>query len=286
MNAPLRDVRIALLERPRSSRGLGYLSGPIARLLEGLGARVDVVHPERRPHRLDAPLPWHLAILKSGSSGALHLAAAAEAWGIPCVNPAEATRLAQDKVASAVVLSNAGLPFPGCRAMWLGSAVPDTAPFGDEVVLKAQRGSLGMAVWKAKRGQLPDLVRSLPKGPYLLMDWIPHWGEDLKVYAAGRWMAGIRRPFPARTLEEKRGRSVPVPGEAAAVARETGRLLGLRFFGCDFVEGPEGWVLVDVNAFPGYKGASGAAEAIVHEIAAMPVPSREGRGGLVAGSTT
>jgi hypothetical protein len=32
------------------------------------------------------------------------------------------------------------------------------------------------------------------------------------------------------------------------------------------VKGPDGWVLVDVNAFPGYKGAIGSPEALTAEI--------------------
>jgi hypothetical protein len=41
----------------------------------------------------------------------------------------------------------------------------------------------------------------------------------------------------------------------------------LACYGCDFVRGPAGWTLVDVNAFPGYKGAVGAAAALAAEVA-------------------
>ena len=99
------------------------------------------------------------------------------------------------------------------------------------------------------------------------MDWVPHQGDDLKVFVAGDWLAAIERPFPARTLAEKQGRPAPAPAAAAAAARQAGRVLGLSCFGCDFVAGPGGWTLVDLNAFPGYKGAPGAAEAVADEIA-------------------
>ena len=70
----------------------------------------------------------------------------------------------------------------------------------------------------------------------------------------------------APLLQSQRGRPVPVAIHAE-VARAVGCGLGLRCFGCDFVSTAEGWRLVDVNAFPGYKGALGAAGAIVNEIA-------------------
>ena len=98
------------------------------------------------------------------------------------------------------------------------------------------------------------------------MERVLHTGDDLKVFIAGEWMTATERPFPAASYADKLGRPSPLPPGVAEVAREAGRLLGLDCFGCDFVKGPDGWVLVDVNAFPGYKGAIGAPEALVVEI--------------------
>jgi ribosomal protein S6--L-glutamate ligase len=68
-------------------------------------------------------------------------------------------------------------------------------------------------------------------------------------------------------LAAKLGRPAELPTEVADATRHVGALLGLSCFGVDFVRGPDGWVMVDVNAFPGYKGAPGAVEALVDEIA-------------------
>ena len=73
--------------------------------------------------------------------------------------------------------------------------------------------------------------------------------------------------FPARSFAEKLGRAAVVPPEVADATRKAGALLGLTCFGVDFVQGSDGWVMVDVNAFPGYKGAEGVIEALVAEIA-------------------
>jgi ribosomal protein S6--L-glutamate ligase len=298
MNRALRGLRIGFVERPHPPGHRGSVTyGLIPLLLEG-GARVEIVHAERGLHRLDIEPPWDLVVLKSGSAAALHLAAAAEGWGIPSVNRSEATRLAQDKLASTTVLQRAGLPVAPARLAWLGPGAvcpeattwqaarldgrPDPPhrpseephPFRERLniladrplIVKAARGSRGVGLWAVEAGELPALVEKVPGGPYLLMERIPHAGDDLKVFVAGGWVAAVERPFPATTLETKLGRPVPVPGDAAEVARKVGRLIGLTCFGCDFVEGPDGWTLVDVNAFPGYKGAAEAPVALAAAI--------------------
>lgn len=282
MTRPLSGRRIGLLERPHPPGYQGALVDALLPLLRERGALVDLVHAERGFHRLDRRPPWDLVVLKSGSAAARHVAAAAEAWGIPAVNGSDATRLAQDKLASVAILRRAGLPIAPSWLAWLGPGVAAMTPFdrladldARPVVVKAARGSQGRGLWMAGTGKLSALAPTLPDGPYLIMAWIEHGGDDLKVYAAGPWLAALARPFPATTLEAKRGRPMPVPADVAVTVREVGRLLGLTCYGCDFVQGDDGWTLVDVNAFPGYKGAEGAAVAIAAEIeraVAEPLP--------------
>lgn len=275
MTFPLAGLRVGLLERRHPPGHRGSLIEHLLPCLRAGGALVDVVHAEEGWHPVDTAPAWDVAVLKSGSAAALHLAAAAEAWGIPCLNPSEATRLAQDKLAATVVLQRAGLPIAPARPAWLG---PDAAgapavaealvALGDRrLVVKAARGSQGVGLWTVEPGHLPAWAADATPGPYLLMDWIPHRGDDLKVFVAGDWMTAIERPFPARTLADKQGRPAALPPEVESATRAVGRLLGLTCYGCDYVAGPDGWTLVDANAFPGYKGAPAAPAAIAHEIA-------------------
>lgn len=273
MTHALRGLRVGYLERPHPPGYRGSVTSRLVPLLRKSGARVEIVHAERGAHRLDEVPPWDLVVLKSGSAAALHLAAAVEGWGIPSVNPGEATRLAQDRLASAAILQRAGLPVAPSYMVWFGS---EPAPqqlmerldtLADRpLILKAARGSRGTGLWIVEVGGLKELVAHLPEGPYLIMERVPHAGHDLKVFVTGDWMAAIHRPFPAKTLAAKFGKPARIPWEVADATREAGRLLGLRCFGCDFVRGPDGWTLVDVNAFPGYKGVAGAPEALAAEI--------------------
>ena len=266
MNSALRGLRIGFIERPHPPWHRGSVTYRLIPLLRKMGALIELVHAETNLHRLDTAPPWDLVVLKSGSAAALHLAAASEAQGTPSVNRSEATRLAQDKLASAAILQRAGLPIAPVHLAWLGSMqklgeLPDRP-----LIVKAARGSQGVGLWSVGPGELPALAPTLPQGPYLLMERVPHAGNDLKVFVAGEWMAATERPFPAASYADKLGRPSSLPPGVAEVAREAGRLLGLDCFGCDFVKGLDGWTLVDVNAFPGYKGAVGAPEALAAEI--------------------
>ena len=106
----LAGVRIGLLERPHLPGHQGALVDRLTPALLSQGADVQVVHAERGRHRLDVAPPWDVVVLKSGSAAALHVAAAAQAWGIPSVNSAAATRTAQDKLLVALMCQDAGLP--------------------------------------------------------------------------------------------------------------------------------------------------------------------------------
>jgi ribosomal protein S6--L-glutamate ligase len=297
----LRGLRIGYIERPHPPGHRGSVTYRLIPLLRKRGAQIELVHAEKNLHRLDTAPPWDLVVLKSGSAAALHLAAAAEAQGTPSVNRSEHTRLAQDKLASAAILQRAGLPIAPAHLAWLGSSIARSkvsvrrsmgdgdspvltchAPEGPQLLMKqfgelserplmvkAARGSRGAGLWGVEPGELPALAATLPEGPYLLMERVPHTGDDLKVFVAGEWMAATERPFPAASYADKLGRPAPLPSSVAEVAREAGRLLGLECFGCDFVKGPGGWVLVDVNAFPGYKGAIGAPESLAAEISRL-----------------
>jgi len=265
-------MRIGYLERRHSMTHQGSVTEQLLPLLRQRGARVEVVHAEEAAHRVDVAPPWDLVVLKSGSAAALHLAAVAEAYGIASVNTSDATRTTRDKLSSSAILRRAGLPLPSSYLAWLGTTSTESASgrleelSGGSWVVKSARGWHGKGVWFEQGVRLPALAESLPDGPYLVMEQVEHAGDDLKVFVAGQWMDAIQRPFPATTLSDKQGCRAALPADVAVASRRVGQLLGLRCYGCDFVSGAAGWTLVDVNAFPGYKGAPGAPEALVDEI--------------------
>ena len=256
--------RVALIERRGSFSSDGSLAPDLVACLAARGARVLLVHAELGVHRIDRRPPWEIAVLKSGSPPALHLAAAARAFGVPCVNEPDATRLAQDRLAWPAVLERAGLPIAHSTSAWLDGRLPASAAPRLPLLLKTQRGSQGVGTWTVDR--LQNGHATFDVGPYLVMDRVEHAGDDLKVFVAGAWMRAVSRRYPANSLAEKQGRPAVLPDDVAETTTRVGQLLGLSCYGCDFVRGDDGWTLVDVNAFPGYKGAAGAAVAVADVI--------------------
>ena len=163
MNSALRGLRIGFIERPHPPGHRGSVTYRLIPLLRKAGALIELVHAETNLHRLDTAPPWDLVVLKSGSAAALHLAAAVEAQGIPSVNGSEATRLAQDKLASAAILQRASLPIAPVHLAWLSSLqklgeLPDCP-----LIVKAARSSQGVGLWSVGPGSFPPWQRSSPK---------------------------------------------------------------------------------------------------------------------------
>ena len=87
---------------------------------------------------------------------------------------------------------------------------------------------------------------------------MPGDGYDLKVYGVGRRVAVRRARFtPGRVDAAREPVEHPDPG-LGRIAVAAAEACGLECFGADFVVGPDGPVLVDLNAFPGYRGVGDA----------------------------
>jgi ribosomal protein S6--L-glutamate ligase len=78
------------------------------------------------------------------------------------------------------------------------------------------------------------------------------------VYVIGQRLWAITRPFPARSLQDKIGTPAVLSPEVRRAALACGRVLGLELYGVDVLRAGERFCVVDVNAFPGYKGVAEA----------------------------
>jgi ribosomal protein S6--L-glutamate ligase len=266
-------VRIAFFVRPegRDGRLAPQVSATTRQTIEGLrerGARVDVVLPEAELWDLERLRPEHdLYVLKSKTSLSLSLAGALEAAGARTVNTVAASRLAKDKLLHSALLARAGLPLPrawACasmpplRAHLAGGAAPLLAkPPGESMARGIRRlGAPSDLEGEAGRELAEAMAsRSGAPRPLLLHELVPSDGLDLKLYVVGDWVGAIRRPFPARTESEKRGQPAEVPPAIRAAALACGQTLGLELYGVDVLTAAGRFWVVDVNAFPSYRGA-------------------------------
>jgi ribosomal protein S6--L-glutamate ligase len=238
----------------------------IARLREQ-GLWVDSIVPESGPLDLAEVRPRHdLYVLKSETPLALSLAGALAAAGARVVNTFRASNLTRDKVAATAVLAAAGVPVP---PSWTTGQPAMLRPLLAEgpLWLKPQRGTRGTGIRRATdpldldEQAPPTDPHGLPL-PLFAQREVPTSGRDLKVFAAGETLWAISRPFPARSLQEKIGTPAPLPSEIEAAALACGRTLGLELYGVDFLLSEDRFFVVDVNAFPGYKGVADAPQAV------------------------
>lgn len=259
-------VRRRILFLLGQSPGTGSVLPGVNALLRQTGAETNV-------HVWEGHLPnltgWDLVALRGLPVEALEQVNRLEQAGLRCCNSAAATLLVRDKAATVAFLAAAGIPVPGSIQVsnWVEA---HRVAAGRPVVAKSVYGSRGDGVLLADREPLPG-DPPFP-GPYLIQDLVEGSGPDRKVYVVGEHVAGVLRPWPPDGLDQKRGVSFTPSEEERDLAVRSGVALGLEVYGVDFRSGPQGSVVVDVNAFPGFKGVHDAGPWLAaHLLAAVDV---------------
>jgi ribosomal protein S6--L-glutamate ligase len=187
---------------------------------------------------------------------ALKAASALERAGVRCCNTVSSTRVARDKRKAHRALSSAGLPVPQMFVAESWREVTARAA-KDGVVVKAIDGSRGSGVSIIERHGAPEIPPFAP--PYVVQERIDHDGLDRKLYVVGDRVAGILRRWPATSSKEKLGVKFAPCLHLRGLALSAARVVGLEICGIDVVEGARGPAIVDINAFPGFKGVPEAA---------------------------
>lgn len=185
--------------------------------------------------------------------------------GAPCLNTLAATSLTRDKARALARAAAAGVPVPETVVIADTAGLPAAVARGERIV-KPVVGAHGAGVRRLAPGE------ALPAGPgpWLVQEVVIGDGYDRKVYGVGRRTAVRRLCFEAGRVD---GARLPCPPDPVMErhARTAAAACGLVCWGADFVVGPDGPVLVDVNAFPGYRGVAEAptwvAEAVLRALA-------------------
>jgi ribosomal protein S6--L-glutamate ligase len=217
-----------------------------------------VQEPERLGSEAD------LFVLKSYTPLSLTLAGVLHASGARVLNPYPACAAARNKILASQVLHAAGIPAPRC---WVTGDLALLAPIARQMplVVKPSMGWRGEGV-RMVRNEAELLALPAPSEPVLVQEMIAGPGVDLRVYVAGGEVFATRKPFSSTSYSVP-GEEVEVAAEVRRIAVRCGEAFGLGLFGLDFIEGPDGPRVVDVNYFPGYKGIARAPEAVAGYIA-------------------
>ncbi len=252
-------------EDPRTPRTSALTVEVIERLRES-GATVDLVVPENEVVDIRGVRPLHdLYVLREKTALNLSVAAILALAGARIVNSVRSCMIARDKIAATSLLAAAGIPVP--PSWTTGNAARLKSVFGNQAMwLKPQRGSRGFGVRRIEnsdelRDQQVVDAYGLPL-PIFAQREVPSEGQDVKVYVVGEKAWALKRVYPAMTMAEKLGTPFEVPRPIREAALACGRALGLELYGVDFLISDGQFYVVDVNAFPGYKGIEAAPGAI------------------------
>jgi ribosomal protein S6--L-glutamate ligase len=212
--------------------------------------------------------PPDVVLLKSRSPQARQVARTAERAGSLVVNPPDSTAAALDRAATAAALDRARVPAP---RSWSIPALRDLAVDGAELPVPL--------VLKSRTSSRRDLVRLVTSRTELLA-LVPEWGEepvvaqefaandgfDIKMWVIGGDLSAARRRSALESLDKSRDEHLDpadLPAEWIGAARDAGAALGLRLYGVDLLITEGRPVVVDVNPFPGFRGAREPAESLL-----------------------
>jgi ribosomal protein S6--L-glutamate ligase len=184
------------------------------------------------------------------------------------VNPPDATTTALDRAATAEALDRAGVPQP---RTWSFPALRDLA--ADAATLPWP------LVVKSRTSSRRDLVRLVP-GPTELAELLPDWGDepviaqefaandgfDIKVWVIGENVSAARRRSALESIDKSADEHLDpadLPEEWVQAARNAGAALGLELYGVDVLITDGRPVVVDINPFPGFRGARSPADSLL-----------------------
>lgn len=175
---------------------------------------------------------------------------------LPCCNDAAATLRTLDKPDVSRVLRAAGVVVPDELLLSDWSEVRRAAATGP-LAVKPRSGSGGRGVLLLE-GPAPAAPPA--PGPWLVQELVHGDGRDRKLYVVGDEVDLVLRTWPAPA--DRSGRPAEVDPVLRSIALRSARALDLEVCGVDVLVTPDGPVVVDVNAFPGFKGVPGAAQRL------------------------
>jgi ribosomal protein S6--L-glutamate ligase len=268
--------RIHFLLVRRTPPGLGPVLAEVYERLQDQGVEVDDHIPEEQLLSTEELVVHHdLYVLKSHTELALSTAGTLCTLGARLLNPHQSCLLTQDKITSAKLLSDAGVPVP---CSWVTDDYGLLLPLLAEgpLIAKPHRGHLGKGVRILHSEEDLDLL-SPTEGPFLFQRYLETDAEDVKTYVVGRKAFAVTKRFSPDSYQDH-GRPMELNARTREIVLKCGEVLGLHLYGVDLVRTGRGPYVVDVNYFPGYKGVPGAAKLIAdyvyrYAVAGMRAPS-------------
>lgn len=231
--------------------------------------RVTVCNPDAlpaSPRDIDADV----YLLKSRSGAAMRIARAAEQDGALVLNGTAATARCRDRLATATGFADRAVPAPRTWAFGSLAGLAEADHLHQAlpwpVVVKSRYSRRGDLVRLVRaRDDLVGLVPDWHAEPVVVQEFAVNDAWDVKVWVIGGAVRAARRPSALHGRDTSRDVRVPaadLPAEWVRAALSAGSAIGLELFGVDLVISDGRPLVVDVNAFPGFRSAESAAAAV------------------------
>ena len=260
-----------LIDRP----GHPVLSAVLSTLAEHHETRVVEVprlDDAAISRELDAPADVYL--LKSRSVAALELGRALEDRGATVLNTTASTSACLDRVLLTEGLAQAGLDtprtevFPSVREL---RESLDSQAVTFPSMVKSRHSRRGDLVQRLDRAdEVLALGAEWDEEPVVLQEFVAGDGWDVKVWVIGEAVYSAKRRSALITGavgDAKRNVTMgDLPDEWHGIALRAGRAFGLELYGLDLLPSDRGALVVDVNAFPGFRSVPDAPEALAELI--------------------
>jgi len=191
-----------------------------------------------------------------------------EVAGIRVVNSCYAFRRARDKYATQYTLEAAGLPIPTAYTTESMADAYDVSERYGEFIYKPILSSMGKGAMKFTD---PDLAYNAYKmldrfsQPLILQKYVQNPGRDIRVFVIGGDVVGSAYKYRAvgkwKTNVAQGGTMIDekVPDDILELGLGATEAMGLDYLGVDVMESPDGPVILEVNASPGWQALNLAA---------------------------
>ncbi len=185
-----------------------------------------------------------------------------EDQGILVINPAETIERCVDKYYALSLLEKNGIPVP--RTMVTTSseeAVKGFHELGGDVILKPLFGSRGVGSTRLFDSDVAARIFNSVRfhhGVLYLQEFVPHGDSDIRVFVVGdRVVAAMRRVGASWKTNVSQGAkpiSFRLTEELEALAVNAAKTLDCRVAGVDILESEKGFLLIELNSQPGWRG--------------------------------
>jgi ribosomal protein S6--L-glutamate ligase len=220
--------------------------------------------------------PPDVVLLKSRSPEARRVAQTAERAGSLVVNSPAATTAALDRASTAEALDRAGVTAPRSWCVPTMRQLAYGGPLPWPLVIKSRTSSRRDFVrLVTSRTELVELLPEWGDEPVVAQEFAPNDGFDIKVWVIGDDLSAARRRSALESVDKSADEILDpadLPEDWTRAVRDAGAAMGLQLYGVDLLITGGRPVVVDVNPFPGFRGAREPAESLLRFLSTLAAP--------------